>query len=351
MVANLIGAGISLIGGALLNRQSAKNNSAVMAQSLSDSKALAKYQSKLDKKAFNYQSDRNLKDYQQLLKGQTSASLDLMRQENLYNQQLMAQSAKATQALNQNLMDYQYALERQSRQTSYGDTRIDLENAGYNPLLAVGQQSNITPVSSGVSTDSSQVENANVGATKLGMLSSIADTINQTSATRSQVKRNNVMNTLDQQNSIANIQKVGAEIGQIFSATRGQEIQNDIQNITGLDKAKAEIDSIVAGTNLSRKQAEKVVSDINTNNILVGVYNAQRRAQEAQTGMYNAQTQNINSSTKAQNINNALESQWQGIAKRHPYFYGLYRSGVLGSIGNTANTLVNAGSRLYKGGR
>ena len=46
-------------------------------------------------------------------------------------------SFKYSKALQEN----QYELNRKTRQTAFQDTRSDLEKAGFNPLLAVGSQS------------------------------------------------------------------------------------------------------------------------------------------------------------------------------------------------------------------
>lgn len=55
-------------------------------------------------------------------------------------------SAKKSFEYSMALQQHQYDLERKSRQTAYQDTRQSLEAAGYNPLLAVGQQSGSLPV-------------------------------------------------------------------------------------------------------------------------------------------------------------------------------------------------------------
>ena len=49
-------------------------------------------------------------------------------------------SAAASLAASMALQNHQYELNRKTRQTAYQDTRYSLESAGYNPLLAVGQQ-------------------------------------------------------------------------------------------------------------------------------------------------------------------------------------------------------------------
>lgn len=343
----VIGLGASLLGNALSSKNSAKQQQAFQAASLADAKALAKYQYDLNSKSAktDFANQQKMFDYQQ--KGMLNASNALLKSEYGYNSQLMSQSAKATEALNQNLMDYQYNLERQSRQTSFQDTRKDLEGAGYNPLLAVGQQSNYTPVSSGVTADSGQVEQGNVNSQKLSMLSGIADTINQTSATRSQVKRNNILNENETQSVRANIQETLARAGQIVSATKGQELDNYIKDVTGLTRANAEIDKLLADTDLSRKQKEAVASEIKLNGVRSVLLNAQTATANAETGLANAHRQQVNSATKGQNIENERNERWLGVEKRHPYITGASRLGLYGAMNNFAGTLINAGSRIY----
>lgn len=141
MVAQIVSAGVGLLSSLFGRRSSGTSTSA--------SKELQANQNKLDKDFAKFQSDLSL-GYE-------------------------SKSSKITEALNKNLMDYQYALERQSRRTSFNDTRMDLESAGYNPLLAVGSQSNYTPVSSGVSGSSADVENSGVGMSRASALSNYAD--------------------------------------------------------------------------------------------------------------------------------------------------------------------------------
>lgn len=147
-------------------------------------------------------------------------SIKLMKKQASLEKGLMSNSAKVTRNLNQNLMDYQYALERQSRQTSYQDTRMDLEGAGYNPLLAVGQQSNYTPVSSGVSANSQGVEASTIAGNSSMAMKNLSDVRNNTKSTNVLAKAQNYINDL-------NIAK--AELTR--SQTTGQDITNRVDNL------------------------------------------------------------------------------------------------------------------------
>lgn len=320
----------------LFGSKSSNNSSAIA--TLSD-------QNKSDIKWQNAQTLANQKSYQKWADSQNlKNSKALMDYDKLLNEQLMGTSAKTTQVLNQNLMDYQYNLERQSRQTSFYDTKQDLLSAGYNPLLAVGQQSNYVPVSSGVQGDSATVENANLGATRAGILSTVAGTVNQTSATMSQNRRNAVLNSIDQMSTIANVGKTLAEKMNVNSSTVYQNLQNAITSATGLERANAEIDKIKTETNLSKKQIDKIQSDINTNSILNLLYNSERMVNNAKVGNIAEQTKSVHSA----NVGNYEFAKWMS---QHPKMAGLY-SAVNGFKMPTFGFRLNLGlGNSKKGGK
>lgn len=213
MVMQALGAGISLLSSGMGLFSSLFGGSK---SSTASSKSLAKYQSDLD-----------WTNYKRELKLQSQ-----------YQDRYLSNSAKATQNLNQRLMDYQYALERESRQSSYQDTRIDLEKAGYNPLLAVGQQSNYTPVSSGVSAQSDNVES-------MANLKSGIESVSALNSARNE-SRNTAVNegNLDLQRVIAkyNNALTSAKTEYTRDMDVGQVIRNQIENVTGLDKAISDLD-------------------------------------------------------------------------------------------------------------
>lgn len=171
-------------------------------------------------------------------------SIKLMKQQASLEKGLMSNSAKVTQNLNQKLMDYQYALERQSRQTSYQDTRMDLEGAGYNPLLAIGQQSNYTPVSSGVSANSQGVEGSTIASNSSMAMKNLSDVRNNTKSTNVLAKAQNYINDL-------NIAK--AEL------TRSQTTNQDITN--NVDRAYKESQAL-ENLELTKDQRRSISQDI-----------------------------------------------------------------------------------------
>lgn len=85
---------------------------------------------------------------------------------------LFGNSAKQSYKYSKKLQEHQYALERQSRQTAYQDTRQSLEAAGYNPLLAVSDQSGSLPVGNQMSVTDPATERLTNG---IALASAIAD--------------------------------------------------------------------------------------------------------------------------------------------------------------------------------
>lgn len=162
-----------------------------------------------------------------------NSALKLLKQENALNTKYMSDSAKATQSLNEKLMDYQYSLERQSRQSSYQDTRKDLESAGYNPLLAVGQQSGYTSVGSGVSTQSEGLEASQLSNSATDIAKKFNDMRNANDMIGQGQQRIDIDKLAGQYTNDLNSAKAEHE----RSMTRGQDISNDIQNVFGMIEA------------------------------------------------------------------------------------------------------------------
>ena len=70
-----------------------------------------------------------------------------------------ANSARMSYEYSKALQKHQYELNRKTRQTAFQDTRQSLEEAGYNPLLAVGQQSQGGTYGAGISVQDPKSEN------------------------------------------------------------------------------------------------------------------------------------------------------------------------------------------------
>lgn len=91
-------------------------------------------------------------------------------------------SAKKSFEYSKALQQHQYELERQSRQTAFQDTRYSLEQAGYNPLLATGQQASSLPVGNTMSVQDDRTENLNNAISAISALSSVKLNNSQTKA-------------------------------------------------------------------------------------------------------------------------------------------------------------------------
>lgn len=240
----------------------------------------------------------------------------------------LSNSALATLDVNRQLMNYQYELERASRRSSFNDTKYDLLTAGYNPLLAVGHQSNYTPVSSGVSAIDRETEAINNNASKVSAVSSLANMASNTYATMQQGQRFKSMNMTDLINALSNRSLNAAKIENLNSATIGQDIQNNIQSLVGLDQAVATLRNTQSNTRLNEQQIKKLQSDIVTSNYENLLLQSQ------------AQNNNITSALASQNMPRAVNaSNWE---RRHPRL-----SGFLYGIGKMSGAVPNV---FFKGG-
>lgn len=305
MVMQAIGAGISLLSSGM-GLFSSLFGSRSSGPSVSQSKDLAKYQSSLDMQNYTKQLQLASK----------------------YQDRYLSNSAKATQNLNQRLMDYQYALERSSRQTSYQDTRKDLEAAGYNPLLAVGQQSNYVPVSSGVSAQSSMQEgmgNFNAGTSSLSDLASVAKV-------GSDIKSSEFINRLNATQSLLN----SANTDYVQSQNVYQQL------ITSLEKQ--------FGGKLRQGQLDEIKSRIMTNSTQQKLNLANANSAMASAAQSSAISESIR-----QNVE--LQQYLVDLKRNHPKLYkgvmfgkmGLEAtSGLTGSLLNSGSGILNA---LIRAGR
>lgn len=206
--------------------------------------------------------------------------------EKAYKSQLTS-SAASSLKLNKALMDYQQKLQKASRQSSYMDTRIDLESAGYNPLLAVGQQSGYMGVSSGISDQGSVAERATSSDSAMNVISTLSNAFNTSRSVTSQNKRNATLNEIgkgellnNQAMTNSNILFNNAKIQNTNSATDAQNWQNAMNNIYGEQQIRQNLENSIKQGNLTDAQVSqvkrsiqksyveeaKLLSDISSNN-------------------------------------------------------------------------------------
>lgn len=188
------------------------------------------------------------------------------------------------------LAKYNYNLERESRQTSYGDTRKSLEDAGYNPMLAVNQQSQgLTPSSTGINASSSEID--------------IAGAINSAMALRDQVKRNDTLNTVDLQNAENNAISTMQNSALTKAQTENQLIKNDVDKVTALDTAYAQLDDITAHSAKQRQEIRNLKQDVQESQSRI-IKNL------SDVDVNKANVLNVNSATTGQNLRNQSEQDY-----------------------------------------
>lgn len=217
-------------------------------------------------------------------------------------------------AYQKKLMKYEYDLARKSRQTSFGDTRQSLESAGYNPMLATGVQSNsITPSAS-----------APAAPDPASMVSALASS----KAQKDTAKRNEVLNEVDRQRA-GNEARVNMQQEALLrSQTDSQELQNDVNRITLLDKAQEELEGMRAHSarerqeiNESKQRIKESKSNITKNMSTVG--------------MINSATSGQNLSNEYMRYKNEEERGYQSYRKQYPNAvntgYALRATGFKGS--------------------
>lgn len=186
----------------------------------------------------------------------------LAQQQQGYNSALNKESYKYAYQLNEQmatlnkgLTSYNYDLERDSRQTSFADTRKSLEEAGYNPLLALGTQSqgmnpSMTMSGSGFqSADSDAVFNAMNSATSAyNNTRQIDQLVRQTDSNIDSSKAQNIVNY---------------NLAELYhSQERGQDINNRIESVYGAQREAEILNNLKKDGVLKDWQVKQVKQDI-----------------------------------------------------------------------------------------
>lgn len=192
------------------------------------------------------------------------------------------------------LQQHQYELNRLTRQTSFQDTRQSLEEAGYNPLLAVGNQSNGGTFGASLNVTDPETENLQNRLAKVSALVNIAQQ-------RSQAQVNSANAALAQEQSKATVQDVinktnstSAQVALLNNQAQSQAIDNEIKRQTGLNSALANIEYIKSTThsnysNIALNRAEQALrrAQIGSVNAMTKQTNLQNSAIKAQSDWYN----------------------------------------------------------------
>lgn len=158
-----------------------------------------------------------------------------------------ANSAMLSLEASKELQEHQYNLNRKTRQTAYQDTRQSLENAGYNPLLAVGQQAQGGTFGASLNVQDPKAEQL---ANRLQTLQTLSQT--HINSAQANLANKNAFSTVI--NALNNTKNTNAQVAQMNAQTIGQQIQNNIQNATGMQTAQATLNNIKANTTNTQAQ-------------------------------------------------------------------------------------------------
>lgn len=225
------------------------------------------------------------------------------------------------------LQEHQYELNRKSRQTSYQDTRYDLEQAGYNPLLAVGQQSNGGTFGSTLNTQDPKSE-------RLQNLLSSMQTASGVHLNSSQAVLNNRNGLATIQNALNNTNQTNANIGLINQQAIGQGIQNNIQSAYGMANMYHTIQNLIAQTGNYKAQS--------------ALAHAQVPVAKALTNVYTNTAHLVNAQTQGQLSNNVVSARQAQWVKSHPVLsgFGIGMQNVGVPLTTSAVSAVGAGKLL-----
>lgn len=209
------------------------------------------------------------------------------------------------------LQQHQYELDRSFRQTAFGDTRKSLEDADYNPLLAVGQQAQGGSFGASMSVQDPNTENLQNRLAKISQMVEIA-------SQRSQAKLNSANSSLADTQSKVSVgqlelekQRNSAQVGLLQAQQDRQELENDVYRQTGLNSARAQIENLRADTNSKHEQSR--------------LYRVEQSLRNAEIGEVGATIRKINADRENSEVqNSALRAQnkelwrWQKWQDKHP---------------------------------
>lgn len=190
----------------------------------------------------------------------------------------LIESNSARQSLESSiaLQNHQYLLDREARKNSFQDTRYSLEQAGYNPLLAVGQQSN----------GGSYGATLSVTDPKSERLNNILASAQMASQTR--------LNSAQAYNQYMQGNLTTAQANNLISSSQLNSAQTALTNLQ---------QNAQAITNLHLPSVLKSQIKLNTNMAQAQIINANANSVSAQANMMNANSNRINA-----NANSALSA-------------------------------------------
>lgn len=206
-------------------------------------------------------------------------------------------SAKKSFEYSKKLQEHQYQLERQSRQTVFQDTRQSLESAGYNPLLATGQQASSLPVGNQMSVQDDRTENLQNAISAISALSG--------------VKLNNAQSQASSAGASLALEQAKTE--------QAKRVQMDFQNaMTDVETHLRQKDLSSYDKRFYTEMYERMQHAENLKaQSAIGMMNAQTNARNAQTAFMNYQVNSRNANT---NYYNAVSNRYK---RSDSYSFGL----------------------------
>lgn len=183
-----------------------------------------------------------------------------------------ANSAYQSYLYSRALQKHQYELNRQTRQTAFQDTRHSLVEAGYNPLLAVGQQSQGSTFGATMNVQDPKSEN-------------LANSLNTANAV-SQLK----LNSASAFNQFMQGRLTTAQANNLISQSQLNSAQKSLTNLQS---------NAQAINNLHLPQVLKSQIRLNNNQAQASLINAQSNQVSAQANLMNAGSNRLNAQTNS----------------------------------------------------
>lgn len=241
----------------------------------------------------------------------------------LFGSKSSADSAQVSYNYSKLLQENQYELNRKTRQTFYQDTRQSLEEAGYNPLLALNQSNSNASYGASMNVTDPRTERLQNKLATLGAVSQA-----YSNSAQANLHNKNAFATV--LNALNNTNQTNANVGLLNSQAQGQQIQNFIQNATGLQTAMATLKNIKAQT-----------SNYHSQNLL---NNAQIKVANATANLVSNQAQNVGYS----NVVSSAQAQWY---KNHPKLaqFGIGAQNFGTPVSNAVHSAKSAMSGLNSG--
>lgn len=217
---------------------------------------------------------------------------------NLFGDSGKANSAEMSYQYSKQLQQHQYELNRATRQTAFGDTRQSLEDADYNPLLAVGQQANGGVFGASMSVQDPKSERL---ANAIGTANAFVNIMQQ----QSQSKLNSAQSALAEITGKNDTNRLGLEslrnsamVSQLDEQTRGIKIRNDVDQLTLLDTANATLENIRSDTSNKNEQKKLAKAQQNVAKATMGLIGAQTGYTYQQTSNARAENSAIQARTR-----------------------------------------------------